>query len=152
MTGGLLQLVTTGIQDSPLILNPEVTFFKKVYKQYTNFSLCQNDRYLGLMSFNKISSKIIEKNGDLLYNLYFKIDIPYFDIIKTTTSTRIIEQKYNINSLDVSYINSNCILLYCASSDTWYLVPDKLFSLSQFDNILIKLGEHLLQPNFIGRP
>ena len=149
MTGGLLQLVTTGIQDSPLILNPEVTFFKKVYKQYTNFSLCQNDRYLGLMQFNKISSKIIEKNGDLLYNLYFKIEIPYFDIIKTTINTRILEQTYNINSLDVSYVNSNCIILYCVSSDAWYLVPEELFILSQFNNILIKLDEHQLQPKLL---
>ena len=149
MTGGLLQLVTTGIQDSPLILSPEITFFKIVYKQYTNFSLCQNDRYLGLQSFDKSSCKILEKNGDLLYNLYFKIDIPYFNIIKTTINTKILEQKYNINSLDISYISSNCILLYCVSSDTWYLVPNKLFSLSKFDNILIKLDEHILQPKLL---
>ena len=30
MTGGLIQLITTGIQDSPIIGNPEITFFKKV--------------------------------------------------------------------------------------------------------------------------
>ncbi len=149
MTGGLLQLATTGIQDSPLILNPEITFFKKVYKQYTNFSLCQNDRYLGLMNFDKVSSKIIEKNGDLLYNLYFKIDIPYFDIIKTTVNTTITEQKYDINSLDVTYINSNCILLYSTSSNIWYIVPEKLFSLSYFDNYLIKIDENELQPKLL---
>ena len=30
MGGGLIQLITTGIQDSPIIGNPEVTFFKTV--------------------------------------------------------------------------------------------------------------------------
>ena len=40
MGGGLIQLITTGIQDSPLIGNPEITFFKTVYKQHTLFSIC----------------------------------------------------------------------------------------------------------------
>ena len=29
MTGGLIQLIIKGVQDSPLINNPEITFFKK---------------------------------------------------------------------------------------------------------------------------
>ncbi len=82
MTGGLIQLVTTGIQDSPLIGNPEITFFKTVYRQHTNFSLCQHERNIGTINFSKESSKILEKNGDLLYNQSFRIEIPYFDILK----------------------------------------------------------------------
>ena len=39
MTGGLLQIVTSGKQDIYLTINPEITFFKKVYRRYTNFAL-----------------------------------------------------------------------------------------------------------------
>ena len=53
MPGGLIQLITTGIQDSPIIGNPEITFFKTVYRQHTMFSLCQNDRYVGNLNFGK---------------------------------------------------------------------------------------------------
>ena len=39
MTGGLLQIVTSGKQDIYLTINPEITFFKKVYRRHTNFSI-----------------------------------------------------------------------------------------------------------------
>ena len=87
MPGGLIQLITTGVQDSPIIGNPEITFFKKVYKQHTQFSVCQNERFIGNLGFNKESSKVIEHNGDLLYNLYFKLEIPYFQIIKQNSNS-----------------------------------------------------------------
>ena len=39
MGGGLLQLVIKGSQDEFLTGNPTMTFFKKVYKRHTNFSI-----------------------------------------------------------------------------------------------------------------
>ena len=39
--GGLIQLLTVGVEDAPLILNPEITFFKTVYRKHTNFSIEQ---------------------------------------------------------------------------------------------------------------
>ena len=42
--GGLLQLIATGIQDSPIINNPEITFFKKIYKQHSNFCIYNNEK------------------------------------------------------------------------------------------------------------
>ena len=39
MGGGLIQLVSKGAQDVYLTGNPQVTFFKVVYRRYTNFSM-----------------------------------------------------------------------------------------------------------------
>ena len=39
MGGGLIQLVATGEQDNFLTGNPEITFFKSVYKRHSNFSM-----------------------------------------------------------------------------------------------------------------
>ena len=39
MGGGLLELVAHGVQDIYLIGNPQITFFKIVYKRHTNFSM-----------------------------------------------------------------------------------------------------------------
>ena len=39
MTGGLLQLVKRDKQDLFLIDEPSITFFKSVYKRYTNFTI-----------------------------------------------------------------------------------------------------------------
>ena len=38
MTGGLIQLVAYGNQDIHLTGNPQITFFKVVYRRHTNFS------------------------------------------------------------------------------------------------------------------
>ena len=39
MTGGLIQIASYGIQDIYLIGNPQITFFKTVYKKHCNFSM-----------------------------------------------------------------------------------------------------------------
>jgi len=84
MTGGLIQLVTTGIQDVPISSNPEITFFKTVYKRYSQFSINQQIQYLGAKKFNTDNSIELNKNGDLLYGQFFKLEIPYFDILRNT--------------------------------------------------------------------
>ena len=38
MTGGLIQIVAYGSQDLFLTGIPEITFFKYIYKRYTNFA------------------------------------------------------------------------------------------------------------------
>ena len=38
MGGGLMQLVAMGAQDVFLTGNPQITFFKVVYRRHTNFS------------------------------------------------------------------------------------------------------------------
>lgn len=146
MTGGLIQLVTTGIQDSPIIGNPEITFFKTVYRQHTMFSLCQNDRFIGTLNFDRNGSKVLEKNGDLLYNQYFKIDIPYFEIVKSIVNKQEFDSGYNINQLDVTYLNTNCIVIYV--KDEWYIVPENLFKLS-FDNVIYYIETSSLIPNLL---
>ena len=37
--GGLLQLVAKGKQDVFLTGNPQITWFKMVYRRYTNFAI-----------------------------------------------------------------------------------------------------------------
>ena len=44
MGGGLLDLVAKGGQDVYFICNPEISFFKKVYKRHTNFAF-ENHKY-----------------------------------------------------------------------------------------------------------
>ena len=39
MAGGLIQLSAYGAQNQYLNGNPQMTFFKAVYRRYTNFSM-----------------------------------------------------------------------------------------------------------------
>ena len=74
MGGGLLQLVAYGAQDVYLTGNPQITFFKVVYRRHTNFSMesiqqtFNGDAKLG----NRVTAQI-SRNGDLLHKLYLKV-------------------------------------------------------------------------------
>jgi hypothetical protein len=57
--GGLIQLVATGIQDMPIINQPEITYFKKVYKKNTDFALCGIEKNLGVLKSNRENTIIL---------------------------------------------------------------------------------------------
>ena len=94
MGGGLLQMVATGSKDAPLTGDPEITFFKIVYKKHTLFAIQQIIKNFGAKNFNTFNNYKIDKTGDLLLGMYFKITIPDFSIIKT-----------NINESNTSYFD-----------------------------------------------
>ena len=39
MSGGLIQLVSIGEQDNYITFQPEITFFKTVYRRHSNFAI-----------------------------------------------------------------------------------------------------------------
>tara|TARA_Y100001935_G_scaffold101435_1_gene84255 strand:- start:2519 stop:4063 length:1545 start_codon:yes stop_codon:yes gene_type:complete len=75
MTGGLMQLVAYGAQDTYLTGNPQITFFKIVYRRHTNFSMetirqtINGDTRTDTTKENK-GSVIVSRNGDLLSKIY----------------------------------------------------------------------------------
>ena len=75
MGGGLFQLVSSGTQDKYLTGNPQITFFKSVYRRHTNFSIeCIQQEITGDISTStteSIGKVLISKgNGDLLNKVY----------------------------------------------------------------------------------
>ena len=75
--GGLLQLVAYGAQDIYLTGNPQITFFKVVYRRHTNFAIesIQNT-FSGTAGFGKRVVCQISRNGDLIWKIYLQIDLP----------------------------------------------------------------------------
>ena len=61
MGGGLLQIVAYGAQDVYITGNPQITFFKVVYRRHTNFAVesIQQPRMLILEHKVDIPIKII---------------------------------------------------------------------------------------------
>jgi len=77
MGGGLIQIVSYGAQDLFLTGNPEITFFKVVYRRHTNFSIeSRKLTFEDLVGFGKSSSLIFPKIGDLINNIYLKVTLP----------------------------------------------------------------------------
>lgn len=77
MTGGLIQLVAYGEQDIFLTTDPQITFFKVIYRRHTNFSTEQiPQKFIHTPNFGKKVSCTLFKNGDLVNNIIVAIQLP----------------------------------------------------------------------------
>jgi hypothetical protein len=75
--GGLLQLVAQGKQDVFLTGNPQITWFKMVYRRYTNFSIESQSIYFdGTPDFGKRLTCVVPRRGDLLGPLLLELTLP----------------------------------------------------------------------------
>jgi|UniRef100_A0A6C0BQ87 hypothetical protein len=75
--GGLMQLVAYGAQDIYLSGNPQITFFKVVYRRHTNFSMESIAQTInGTVGFNRKVTATISRNGDLINRMWLEIDLP----------------------------------------------------------------------------
>ena len=76
MGGGLIQLVAYGAQDIYLTGQPQITFFKSVYRRHTNFAMepieCQLPQ--SVENGRRISFPI-ERQGDLLLDLELEVPV-----------------------------------------------------------------------------
>ena len=73
MGGGLMQLVAYGAQDIYLTGNPQITFFKVVYRRHTNFSMEEiAQSSSGRVEFGGEATYTISRNGDLVHKMYFE--------------------------------------------------------------------------------
>jgi hypothetical protein len=95
MPSGLIQIVAYGAQDLFLTGIPEITFFKFLYKRYTNYAMEFIELNLdGNKNFGEEISCEIPKNGDLINDIILKVSLPSVSLSKTTSNEEI-EQNYN---------------------------------------------------------
>ena len=71
-----MQLVAYGAQDVYLTGNPQITFFKVVYRRHTNFAMEAIEQvFMGNVQCGKKTSATIARNGDLVGRMYLEIDL-----------------------------------------------------------------------------
>jgi hypothetical protein len=76
MGGGLLQLVAYGAQDVYLTGNPQITFFKVVYRRHTNFALESiQQTFNGSVGYGSRVTATISRNGDLISRAYLVLGV-----------------------------------------------------------------------------
>ena len=77
MGGGLMQLVAYGAQDIYLTGNPQITFFKVVYRRHTNFAVESIEQtFNGTPNFGNRVTATISRNGDLVQQMYLEVALP----------------------------------------------------------------------------
>jgi hypothetical protein len=74
MGGGLMQLVAYGAQDIYLTGNPQITFFKVVYRRHTNFSMeCIKQSFKGAVGAGARVVATLARNGDLVHDCFLRV-------------------------------------------------------------------------------
>jgi hypothetical protein len=77
MGGGLLQLVAYGAQDAYLSGNPQITFWKGLYKRHTNFAMEPfRVNFTGQPTWGTKQSAVLGRHADLLYSTYVEVVMP----------------------------------------------------------------------------
>ena len=85
MGGGLMQLVSYGAQDIYITGNPQITFWKVLYKRHTNFAVESIEvTFNGQADFNKRVVAVINRNADLMYKTYVQVVLPQIDLTPTS--------------------------------------------------------------------
>ena len=122
MTGGLIQLASYGLHDIFLIGNPQITFFRIVYRKHTNFAMeYLEEQFNGTQNFGNYLSCNLSKAGDLVHRMYLKIQIP----------------QVAINKLQYSYTDPNSI------SDPYNKFK---YNYDQIQIFINKVNYNLVQP------
>jgi hypothetical protein len=72
-----MQLVAYGAQDVYLSGNPQITFFKVVYRRHTNFAMESIEQvFNGAADFGRKVTATISRNGDLIHKTYLRVELP----------------------------------------------------------------------------
>jgi hypothetical protein len=82
MGGGLLQLVAYGAQDAYLSGNPQITFWKGLFKRHTNFAMEPfRVNLTGQASWGTKSSAILGRHADLITSSYIEVELENADMV-----------------------------------------------------------------------
>ena len=121
MAGGILQLVAYGAQDIYLTDNPQITFFKVIYRRHTTFSLQPFEAtFTDGPNFGKRSKVKLYRLGDLATKMYLRVVVGA--IIAPTTSFAWIRRLGHALLREVEFIiGGNTIDKHCGTwLDIWY--------------------------------
>lgn len=117
MGGGLLQLVAYGAQDAYISGNPQITFWKGLFKRHTNFAMEPfRINFSGQVQWGTKQTALIGRHADLLYSTYVEVVLPK----QTTTGVN-----YYWNN-DVGALGYN--LIKYVELDVGGQVIDRLYS------------------------
>ena len=97
-----MQLVAYGAQDVYLTGNPQITFFKVVYRRHTNFSMeCIQQTWDGSNIADGRCVATISRNGDLVHKMHLQIDLGNTARQKISISDLIVDAEVEIGGQSV---------------------------------------------------
>lgn len=93
---GLLILATGSRESNFITKNPEITFFKVLYKRHTNFSIETIPQYfINPIDFGRQTTINISKHGDLISDIYLYLKLP-----------PLVSSNDSYNNYEISYVKN----------------------------------------------
>lgn len=94
--------ITDGAQDIYLTGNPQITFFKVVYRRHTNFALESiQQTFNGTVDFNRKVTCTVSRNGDLIHRTYLQVTLPAL----TVGSGKTVKWVEKVGHALIDYVN-----------------------------------------------
>ena len=88
MSGALTQITAYGAQNIYLTGDPQITFFKAVYRRHTHFALESVKQTLnGSTDFNGKPSCVVQRNGDLINQCFLEFVLPALSVNSWTPNS-----------------------------------------------------------------
>lgn len=102
---GKVQLAAFGAQDEMLSGDPEITYWKSVYRRHTLFAMeAVALTFNGTVDFGRRATCIVPRSGDLIYRLWLQVTLP--DLSRMLTVPANAGQLAYVNSIGHALINS----------------------------------------------
>jgi Large eukaryotic DNA virus major capsid protein/Major capsid protein N-terminus len=142
MGGGLMQLVAYGAQDLYLTGEPEITFFKNIYKRHTNYSVeAIEQTFNGQVGFGKRVSCTISRNGDLITNMYLEVVMEADGATWFPVEALVKEVELEIGGQKIDRHYSD-----------WFRIYDELFRTGTQKNAYFRMTNFPNEDRVIGTP
>ena len=146
-----MQLVAYGAQDVYLTGNPQITFFKVVYRRHTNFSVECIEVPFDSARFGGRNTIQVLRNGDLATQVYVKITLPEIQTHspnKKAAWTRRIGHVL-MNNIEVTIGGSSIDKHYGLWLDIWYELTHTEEQTRGYDNMIGDIPELTTLNTFI---
>jgi hypothetical protein len=89
MSGGIIQLVSNSPHNLFLTVNPQITFFKCIYRRHTNFAIeAIRQNFLHQVGFDKKATCYVSINGDLVSDIFLVLSLPKINKISLNDFTK----------------------------------------------------------------
>ena len=87
-SGAAIQIASYGLEDKFVSGEPSTTFFKSVYRRHTNFAIQPIEiNFTGSAGFGGLDTLNIPRNGDLVKQIYIKVNLPEIEYSGVPTAT-----------------------------------------------------------------
>jgi hypothetical protein len=149
MPAGLVDIISYGSQDLFLTGAAQITFFKVVYRRYTNFAVESFEiPFDDTTGFGLTSNAILQPIGDLVHRAYLKVKIPKINFTRSVAPPTIKESSQNLSRAYCEY--QRCLIFMNANSNAYRAAMDissasnVLYSEEVVDVILRVFGSYLI--------